>query len=196
MTATIEKLGSLATVAPGYQFRGGISHDPSGDASVIQIKDIRGSGEVDWSSLERVDASKVKEAYFAQADDVLFACRGSNNVSFHIDTQPPQVVVPNFFYIVRVNNGRVYPAFLNWYLHQRPARRQIERARRGTSISMISREGFSDIEIPLPPLERQKQIAELGKLIEKESELLAQLNQRKRELMESLLIEKTEFLAA
>jgi hypothetical protein len=202
----MKKLSSVATIIPGHQFRKGVSDDPAGDAMVLQIKDITrlDNPEVDrrdshcsagrkfnWSQLDRVDGSKIREACFARKDDILFVYRGEKNTFFHLYFQPPRLVIPNYFFIIRVHDPMLSPAFLYWCFKQKPLQKQIERIRLGTSVSMISREGISELDIPLPPLEKQKQISEFGVLIERELKLLNRINTRRYELTQQMLIDNT-----
>jgi hypothetical protein len=196
MPVLSKMLSSMASVIPGHQFRRGVSSEPTGDALVLQIKDIPLSGisqsdEIDWNLLERVDGSRVRDDCFAKKDDILFVCRGTNNFSFHLKSELPKAIVPNYFFIIRVHDQSLNPSFLNWFLQQKPARRQIERIRLGTSVSMISREGISEIEVPLPPLEKQKQIFEFGLLTQRELTLLNRINTRRYELTQQMLIDNT-----
>jgi hypothetical protein len=202
----MKKICNIASIIPGHQFRAGVSDDPGGDSRVLQVKDISRLKEmhqdknntsaderkaIDFSMLDRVDGRKIRKECFARKDDILFVYRGESNSLFQIRFDPHGLVIPNYFFLIRVTDTSVHPAYLYWYLQQKPAKRQIEKARLGSRVSMISREGLSEIEIPLPALERQKQIAEFGALMGRELELLNRINLRKYALREKMLIENT-----
>lgn len=179
---------SIASVSPGYQFRSGISSATDGDALVLQLRDIDKERSINWNNLAKVERSGIKDDYFARKDDILFVCRGTNNYCVHIDILPTNLVVPNFFYIIRITDNRIRPEFLSWYLGTSPARKHLEMTRRGTNVSMIPREGLAALPVPLIPIAKQQAIADLGALILREEALSSTLATKKRQLIQGKIV--------
>lgn len=74
------------------------------------------------------------------------------------------------------------PEFLAWYLNQAPAQQFIEENARGSYVTAISRKDLSEMGIPLPPLDVQRQIADIQDLTGQESDLLERLRTARIEL--------------
>ena len=107
------------------------------------------------------------------------------NQSILVDREVKAVIAPSYLLVLRIKSDQLSAGYLAWYLRQPQAQIQIERARRGTTIQLLSREELADLTLPLPPLEVQEKVAKIGGLAQKEQELL-----------EVLKIERERFIGA
>ncbi|QZT38640.1 restriction endonuclease subunit S [Halosquirtibacter xylanolyticus] len=105
--------------------------------------------------------------------------------------------IPDRLWLTELNNKIVNARWFNFLLNSQYYRFQIKNRATGTSNSMknISKESFTGIKIPLPPLAEQQKIAEIlsvwDKAIEHIQNLIGQLKLRKKGLMQQLLIGKS-----
>jgi restriction endonuclease S subunit len=185
MKQSLQKLGELVEIRSGYQFRKGVSHDPIGKARVLQLKNVTESSTINWDNLEQVSSEGVGQDYFLKFGDVLLSARGTKNQSILVDVEVQAVIAPSYLLVLRIKSDHLRAGYLAWYLRQPQAQVQIERARRGTTIQLISREELADLIVPLPPLEVQDKVAMIGGLA-----------QREQELLELLKIEREKFVSA
>lgn len=185
MKQSLKKLGDLVEIRSGYQFRKGVSHDPIGKARVLQLKNVTESGAIDWSKLEQVSSDGVGKDYFLRFSDVLLSARGTKNQAMVVDVDVHDVIAPSYLLVLRNKSAQLRAGYLAWYLRQPQAQVQIERARRGTTIPLLSREELADLVVPLPTVEIQEKVAKIGSLAQKEQELL-----------ELLKIEREKFVSA
>jgi restriction endonuclease S subunit len=172
MNSSVQKLGQLVEIRSGYQFRKGVSHDPMGKARVLQLKNVTDSSTINWENLEQVSDEGIGKDYFLRVGDVLLSARGTKNQSILVDREVRAVVAPNYLLVLRIKSDKLRAGYLAWYLRQPQAQIQIERARRGTTIQLLSREELADLTVPLPPLQTQQKVAKIGELAQKEQELL------------------------
>ena len=65
--------------------------------------------------------------------------------------------------------------YLAWCLNQAPIQAQIGQVRTGAGTPIVQRKIFADITIPLPSLEKQRQLATLAELMAKEQQIRQEL---------------------
>jgi restriction endonuclease S subunit len=82
----------------------------------------------------------------------------------------------------------VLPVYLNWFINQSTTQAYLASHARGTSVSMISKRAVEEMEIAVPPLERQNKIVELAELAATEQQLLRKLAEKRSYYMERLLM--------
>lgn len=202
--SALYKLGDIAEIAIGYQHRERVSHVEHGTHRLIQGKDIVRSEELaddsdhqsGWrvltQELDRVTPKGNAGRYRIQPGDLLFVSRGTTNIAvplvepfvkpmpFDWDTLIPAYV----FYILRPDHQRVLPEYLAWFINQRPAQAFLARHSRGTLVKLLPKSVFEELEVPVPPLEKQRLIVELEHLRAREEFLLKQLADARRRLVQ------------
>jgi hypothetical protein len=198
--STKYKLREIAEIAIGYQHREKVSHVEHGSHRLIQGKDIVRSEELaddsddqsGWrvltQELDRVTPKGDASRYRIQPGDLLFVSRGTTNIAvplvepfirpmpFDWDTLIPAYV----FYILRPDRQRVLPEYLAWFINQPPAQAFLARHSRGTLVKLLPKGVFEELEVPVPPLKKQRLIIELEQLRAREEFLLKQLADARR----------------
>lgn len=125
------------------------------------------------------------DKYLVSRGDVLFVSRGTKNRAVVIDDVPPLTVASAVFYILKPKAG-VEPAYLAWCLNQSPIMARIDQMRTGAGTPIVQRSEFGDIVVPLPPLEKQNQLAALGGLMAQEQTLRRKLTEESEKLHRAL----------
>lgn len=190
------KLKNLAEIRVGYPFRRKIITQPNGEIPVIQMKNVNESGIVDCSSLDRIDTIHkdptngidIKNPnYFLKPGDILFKSKGSkNNAGVLMEEMGPAVASQQFL-IIKVNNQKIKPLFLSWYLNHLNAAGYFEKENEGTYIPFISKKTISELEIPVPPIEIQKKIIDYNRLVLMEAVLQEKIKDKRKKLMRAVL---------
>lgn len=202
--STKYKLGEIAEIAIGYQHREKVSHVEHGTHRLIQGKDIVRSEElVDGSDdqsgwrvltqeLDQVTPKGDASRYRIQPGDLLFVSRGTNNIAVPLVepfiTPMPfdwSALIPAYvFYILRPDRQRVLPEYLAWFINQPPTQAYLARHSRGTLVKLLPKSVFEELELPVPPLEKQQIIVELERLRTREEFLLKKLADARRRLIQ------------
>src|SRR6266446_1435065 len=151
----------------------------------LRMNNVTRRGELDWSSFIRVPADKtMRDDYALQVGDVVFNNTNSTEMVgktalFGGFDEP--VVFSNHFTRLRTNADSLAPDFLALWLHtQWQAGVFARMCDRWVGQSAVQRNKLLALEIPLPPLEEQRRIAErlreqLSILAEARAALEAQL---------------------
>lgn len=171
----IVPLGKITQAHLGYPFRGAVKAVREGGVAVVQIKNADPERGVNWSSVISTELAGRKRPDWLQPDDVLFAARGNRNVAILIDAVPGRAVCAPQFFLLRVKDDRVLPAYLAWYLNQLPAQRYFAQSAEGTLVTSIRRAVLEALPVPLPSFERQQLIAKLGDAFLREKRLTEKL---------------------
>jgi hypothetical protein len=182
------RIKDIADIRSGFQFRGKIEPDPDGEVSVIQIKDFDDDRQLQPQEVDRIVFERDPEPYRVEPGDVLFLSRGHRLFATTIDEPPQDAIATGYFFIMRMNNERVRPDYLAWYINSRSAQKIINTLKRGAHIPLISRGDIETLPIEMPPLEIQEKIVALDALARRERRLLAKLNSKRTELIEGICL--------
>ncbi len=179
------KLNRIATVKSGYHSRGRVESHEDGSHLLLQARDVDGENlayQTDslirfHPELSRIDGNLKK-------NDILFMARGARNYSVLLTEIPDSTLAAACFFIVRVADDRVLPAFLCWYLNQTPVERYLVRhTGRGVHMPVVRRAVLENLDIPLPDLEIQMKIVELDTLRREEENLTNLLAEKRKQLI-------------
>lgn len=181
-------LQKIATVHLGYSFRSRIEAQGAGAVAVIQMKDLTVDNYVDCSGLTRVDMTLPKAQHVARPGDLIFRSRGGTATSAILIDDPGVAVVSAPLLRIRVDERVLLPEYLNWFIGQAPAQSYLASRATGSAPKMITKEALESLEVFIPSLERQKVIAGVAALAEKEQGLLRRLAAKRRQLASMVLM--------
>jgi len=183
------KLQEICEFQLGYQFRRKPEYVSDGNYRIAQMKDIH-NYTLNTSELSKVKLEDVKEDYLIDKGTVLFTPRGFNNGAALVMDKLENTIAAGLFYIIRVKDSSVLPEYITWYLNQKPAQKYFASNRAGTSIPTINIGFLKELEIKIPDLEVQEKIAHIFYLSLREKELTINLQEKKQQLIEAVLLEK------
>lgn len=191
-----ESIGTLAEIRAGYQHRPKDELDENGEFLLIQQKDIHADrAGVSFSTTARISPERDASKQRLQEGDVLFMGKGRTPFGCAVIDLPEPAVASSAFFILRPDTTRILPGYLAWVLNREKTRHELLKAA-GTGVAMpvIRRRELEEQAIPLPPLDTQRKIAELHRLMAEEKELMQELADQKSQLIRGAceqLIRKT-----
>lgn len=173
-------LSDVVQIDAGFSIPGAIHHDPAGAYQILLPRHIDEDGRPfvyeDRQHATRLALPKKRaDPYLVQPGDVLFMARGEKNRATVIRSCPQGSVAGNAFFVLRSKADDILPEYLAWYLNQVPAQTAIAQIRTGAGTPLVQRHQLGGLPIPVPPLEQQKMIAQLGDLMLREKQLVRQL---------------------
>lgn len=189
MTIPFKSLRDLATVNSGHTFRGQVEHARPGPVHVIQMaqttQSVLCAAHGDLPTIELEGRSLQNRL---RPGDVLFRTRGASNLAVLVETIPDPTVALNPLVIIRSRDPSLLdPGYLHWVLNSEALRDDIEREARGTIIRMVGAKSLQDLQIPVPPIARQRDIAAVARMARHEHELEARLRARRQQFVEQVL---------
>lgn len=183
------KLRDVAAIQVGYTFRAPPSSLEPGDVAVIQVRDLTPANKVAIGGLAKVQIEAPKENHLVRREDLVFRSRGNKFTSAIVADEPGVAIVAGPLFRIRVSTPHLLPSYLNWYLCQSSTQNVLSGLAKGTLQQMISKEALEDIEIAVPPLERQRAIMALSFLGEEEQALMEQISELRKKMISSHLIQ-------
>lgn len=152
-----QELGAVASI-----FRGkAVSHkDPTGNIGVVNISNI-GEYEIDYSSLDHLEEEERKVTnYLLKDGDLLIPARGTAiRVAIFKEQTYPCIASSNVI-VIRAIDESLSTTYLKLFFDSPLGRKMLITRQQGTAVMNISYKELNNIEIPLPSVEEQKQIAD------------------------------------
>ena len=180
------KLGKLGSFKNGANFN---KHDYGSDFPVASVKNLFRGRFVTTDGLDALKSSVIRriDDYLLKKDDILFARssvkRSGAGQAAIVNEIPRNCIFSGFTIRFRAyESSNVFPLYL-LYLFKTPEYREMfTRIATGTTISNLSQAVLSNIDITLPSLNYQFQIAHiLGSLDDR-----IELNRRMNETLEAM----------
>jgi restriction endonuclease S subunit len=173
----------------GYSFREKIESNPSGDVGVLQMKDINSAySGFEYDTIDKISNLFFKEKYFLQNNDILFVSKGANNFAIEIEQSDTKLIPSATFFVIRVDQKKIIPAFLVWYINQKEAQIYLNEKKAGTYTTNLNKQDIQDLPVKVPPLNVQKYIAQTACLLNKELEILDKIKIKRKELIQNQLL--------
>ena len=177
------KLNNIATIQTGVFAK----TTPNPDALYLQQSDFDSRGELRDTAQPTIATDNPK--HLLAAGDLLLASKGNNNICVIVpEIEQKCVASPSFLVICLRDKSAILPEFVAWYLNLPTIQNTLAAQARGTSIMSISKATLGELEIPIPPIERQKKYIELSKLQKREQELYKTIAERRKQILEYKMI--------
>ncbi|WP_269937760.1 restriction endonuclease subunit S [Arthrobacter sp. HY1533] len=176
------KLGDVAIVRSSFTARGGVQGS-TGGVLAIQQSDFTAEGFAGVEFLARTDEAVSR--HVLTYGDILFRSRGQFTTAWVVpeEIKEPAIAVMPLF-VIRPNRVKVNSHYLAWVLNQRASQQYFRQSSQGQTIQMISKSVLENVELRLPPLDRQEQIAKAATLAAQQQRLEARLLQCRHQLID------------
>ncbi len=179
------KLKDMSDIYSGYIARGRIEASAQGSHYLLQAKNVNADRlTYETDGLIRFNPAMSRNDQLLEKGDLLFMARGENNFTVQLEELPEPVLAAACFFIVRLSGAEILPGYLSWYMNQAPVGHYlIQNSGRGVHMPVVRRAVLENVEVPVPPMALQIQIADMNMLVLKEMNLLRQLCQKRGAMM-------------
>lgn len=164
------KLADVAQIRTGYSFRGKIDDDPTGTLAVLQIKDVRGTGQLALQDCIHIKDGPAYAGHILEAGDVVVQARGSAFPAGQVGT-PFHGIAAVGLHVVRPAPD-LLPAYLAWLFNHPAMQATLSGMAHGSRIPFLSKSSLADLHVPVPPLETQRRLVGIA-VLEREADRLA-----------------------
>jgi len=127
------------------------------------------------------------QKHVLQENDVLFVAKGREFFAVVYDGRYKPAVASGTFLVLEVDQNKVMPEFLTWYLNHPKTNELLKQLSMGSSMPMISKSTLGDVEIKLPVLEVQRKILYISSLQERQNRLFEKIQSLKNNYIDELL---------
>lgn len=181
-----KRLDEIASITTGVYEKVHLS----GDTLYLQGKhfDENGRFRDDWVVNPELQADERLKNHLLKDGDILLVSKGENNRACLYRDSIGQAVASSTFFVIRLTDKGLMPAFLQWYLNTKSMQGVFSGLSKGTQISSLSKKTLSEIEILTPSLKTQKEILKTQHLLDKEKSIMEELIRLKDNMYQRLLL--------
>lgn len=178
-------LKDVASFFRGYNVGSKNKESLDGKFRIVRLSDVQ-NGKLKMETISRYDIENNARInmYELQEDDVIISIRGNSLKTAVVPADDEDLLLSQNFIGIRCKN-RLNPDFLKVYLESPLGQYLLTNKMAGTAIPTLSRKDIETLEIPLPPIEEQKQMME--QYNSKEMHVEEEIERLKTELMEMKL---------
>lgn len=164
--------------------------NPAGDTIYLQGKHFDDTGRFRENNAvsPELQAGERLEKHLLHDGDILLIAKGEHNRACLYQSAIGRAVASSTFFVIRPTIGGLMPEYLQWYLNTAYMQGIFTALSKGTQIASLSKKALADIEIPLPPLQTQREILEVQRLLDKERSITSELIQLKDNMYQRLLL--------
>jgi len=182
------KLSEIAQIISGFSFRTAMETVNKGNYFVVQARDIVEVNQtIDLHKLSKIEFNSKSTSPLLKDSDILLSARGVEVGGFKAAIyfgEDYTVVASSSLYVIRIEDSRIIPEYLLYYINSSRGQKTLRNIMMGATVKTISKKEISDIEISVPPLEKQKLIvgtisnmSEQTKLMQKKIKLINSLTE-------------------
>lgn len=181
MKTTLKHIASIQT---------GVFAKPvqKGEIVYLQSKHFDENGELAETLYPDLNADGKIDKHLLIKGDVLFASKGTKNFAAWYENDNLPAVASTSFFVIRLQDPTILPGYLTWFLNHPNTQTFLKGFARGTSIASISKAVLSELEIPIPTIQKQELILRIFKLRNKEKNLKKQIEILGEKEIQHLLI--------
>ncbi len=177
------KLKEIAEIKTGFQFRSRVQPVKDGNAYAVQIKDVFPGQPIDVGRLVRTQVDRLGPDSLLRPGQILFRARGGTYMACCYTGDVPNLLPASQFFVITLKSNRILPDYVAWYINGPEAQAYLARNEAGSSIKAIQKPVLEELEIPIPPLEKQRLIVKIDALHRREKALYARIRDRRDYLM-------------
>lgn len=147
----------------------------------LTLRALSDAGTIQHTELEQYYSREVLDPeLFTMVDDVVVRlCTPINPVL--IQNGQAGILIPSQLAAIRIkNSSTLMPSYLRWYLSQGSILDALQAAEHGTAQRTIKVKSLLDLDLDLPPLQIQEQIAEIDTLSRRREALYRELIYQER----------------
>ena len=154
------KKAMLGEVADIFRGKNVTKKDQNGSIGFVNISNL-GEHSIITDGMDHINEEPRKVAnYLLEDGDVLLPARGTAMRIVLFEKQSYPCIASSNVVIVRPHENEMSPAYLKLFLDSPTGRKMLEATQQGSSVMNISYKDLRSMEVPLPPIEEQKKIAE------------------------------------
>lgn len=135
-----------------------------------------------------VERNQVKDKYVIQKDHILFSTRLVFK-AFRLPESKQTYVASNSFILIKPNTESVLPGYLRWFLNHSNTQHRLKHFAQGSSRMLyIKQKKLGSLNIALPEMSVQKNIARMDDLVRKEQIVRQKLANKREKYLQTFLL--------
>jgi len=187
----------LEKLSHGIEYGLTASSEDSGDTILLRITDVNENGRLNEGLRFATVDERTFSKYQLKPNNVLIARSGATAGKAYIHKSAGRFIFASYMLRIVLKEDALNPDFFFTFLNSENYNSQLGGIKVGSAQPNVNTTNLATLQIPLPPLEEQKQIATLFQSIETAMEQVdgqeKHLHQLKHKLLRDLFSDKKEF---
>lgn len=178
-------LSNIASVHSGIYAK----PDFEGEVYYVQAKHFNSEKEFDTSVKPDLQLEGKIKTHLLQTGDILLAAKGNKNFAVLYKGVIKPAVASSMFIIIRIKEQHaVMPEFVTWFLNLKSTQTFLQSCSKGSGIPSITKNVVENLEIVIPPSEKQQAIIKFHSLRKLERSIYKQIDDLKEQEIQHLLL--------
>lgn len=181
-------LKQFAEIQTGYLFRTKVPEEPSGNVTVVQMKDCSAINGIDWESCVKTQLAQVRDHEWLREGDILIPSRGNNYQAVYVDSNIAErkaVASPHFF-VIRTISPQILPKYLDWWVNLQANQKYLNQNVEGTMTKSLRRPVLQALPLKIPSLSKQEMIIAMAETVKQERLTALRLIENNEQLMNAI----------
>lgn len=169
-----ELLKNCCDMISGFQFKA----KQGDDYKIIKLKDVSSDGIINYDELDTFSYEKDISKFLLSEGDIIFKAKSVDNIAALIDRSVEGLVAFSAYIIIRIKEeykDKILPGYLEIYLNSEKAQDYFKVNAEGSALPIIKIKTLEQLEIDVIPIEKQKELVEIYKLIKDEKTYVKKL---------------------
>lgn len=177
------QIGDIADVRIGFPGQA----EKDGTVPFLQVRQFDEEGNLVTIAEDYIKLDEKAQPHLLQEGDVLFVAKGFRLFAWCYRDEDVPTVASSSFFVIRPNIDQLHPGYLAAFLNAPQTKAALMQLGGGTNIFSIRKSELGAFQIPLLPISRQKKIAALAELHQKEIGLRKEVIEQKRNLYRAII---------
>lgn len=120
--------------------------------------------------------------------DILFSAKWTRNFAAIYKEEYWPCIASSTFFVIRLKNKNIFPEYLAIFINESQWTSYFKNSLSGWTIQSISKQVLEELEIQIPPIEKQKKIIELYTLYKQQLQIYEKLKKKKEILINKIIL--------
>jgi restriction endonuclease S subunit len=161
--------------------------EKEGQLLFFQVRQFNEDGQLIYNGIDAIVLDEKTKPHILRGGDVLFVGKGNRLFAWCYQPTDTPAIASSSFFVLRPKSTKIDSGYLAAILNAPQTKAVFQQIGGGTNIFSIRKSELGALQIPLPHLDKQKKIAAIAQLHQKEMELAKSLMSKKQELYTSII---------
>ncbi|MCK9424306.1 MAG: restriction endonuclease subunit S [Bacteroidales bacterium] len=163
--------------------------DPVGEVLYIMGRHFNSDKKIDPAIQPELQLNDKTKKHLLRTGDILVASKGYNlfSIVFHPLKYP--AVASSMFIILKLHDPQIIlPEYLAWHLNHPKTQKILSGSSKGTALRSITKDIIGNLEIPIPPVQKQRALLNAMSLLAREAQLKSKIENLKNSIIQHQLL--------
>jgi len=163
--------------------------DPVGEVLYIMGRHFNSDKRIDPAIQPELQLNDKTKKHLLRTGDILVASKGYDlfSVVFHPLKYP--AVASSMFIILKLHDSLIIlPEYLAWHLNHPKTQKILSGSSKGTALRSITKDVIGNLEIPIPPVQKQKALLNAMSLLARETQIKSKIENLRNSIIQHQLL--------